>query len=156
MPTTRHSAQDGRRQAAIPHSGYDRSPIRQLRSLLRHAGHCGNTVGTCDAVRDVLGTAPVTILPIPTVRTPPHHNNGPGPVPCSGRGPASPHVPQGGMLNTSSRRPGPPPSRGPGPPHDSRTPLAHALALHPGGAGTAMCPLPLAHIYMQDPGLQGP
>ena len=40
-----HSAQDRRRQAAIPHSGCDRSPIRQLRSLLRHPGRCGNTVG---------------------------------------------------------------------------------------------------------------
>jgi len=40
-----HSAQDRRRQAAIPHSGCDRSPVRQLRSLLRHPGRCGNTVG---------------------------------------------------------------------------------------------------------------
>ena len=85
-------------------------------------------------VRDVLGIAPVTILPTPAVRTPPHHTSGPGPFPCSGRDPASPRVPQGGMLSTSSRRPGPPLSRGPGPPRDSRTPLAHALALHPGGA----------------------
>ena len=53
-----HSAQDRRRQAAIPHSGCDRSPIRQLRSLLRHPGRCDSTVGTRDAGRDVLGTAP--------------------------------------------------------------------------------------------------
>ena len=81
-----HNAQDRRRQTAIPHSSCDRSPVRQLRSLLRHPRRCGNTVGTCDAVRDVLGIAHVTILPTPAVRTPPHHTNGPGPVPCSGRG----------------------------------------------------------------------
>ena len=148
MPTTPHSAQDRRCQAAIPHSPSDRSPIRQLRSLLRHPGRCGNAVGICDAVRDVLGTAPVTILPTPAVRTSPHHNNGPGPIPDSRRDPASQRVPQGGMLSTSNRRPGPPPSRGPGPPRDSRTPLAHALALHPGGPGTATCPTTAgAHIY---------
>ena len=39
--------------------------IRQLRSLLRHSGRCGDTVGTCDAVQDVLGTAPANILPQP-------------------------------------------------------------------------------------------
>ena len=150
-----HSAQDRWRQAAIPHSGCDRSPVRQLRSLLCHPGRCGNTVGTCDVVRDVLGTAPITILPTPAVRTPPHHTNGPGPVPCSGRDPASPRVPQGGMLSTSSRRPGSPLSRGPGPPCDSWTPLAHGLALHLGGPVPPRAPLPLAHIYMQDPGLQG-
>jgi len=58
-----HSARVRRRQAAIPHSGCDRSPVRQLRSLLRHSGRCGDTVGTCDAVQDVLGTAPATVLP---------------------------------------------------------------------------------------------
>ena len=60
-----HSARARRRQAAIPHSGCDQSPVRQLRSLLRHSGRCGDTVGTCDAVRDVLGTAPATVLPTP-------------------------------------------------------------------------------------------
>ena len=51
-----HSAQGRRRQAAIPHSSYDRSPIRQLWSLLRHPGRCGSTVGpatrdkTCSAL----------------------------------------------------------------------------------------------------------
>ena len=103
-----HIAQDKRRQAAIPHSGYDRSPVRQLRSLLRHPGRCGST-GACDAGRDALGTVPVTILPTPAVLTPPHHTYGTGPAPCSGRGPASPHAPQGGTLSTSSQRPGPPP-----------------------------------------------
>jgi hypothetical protein len=39
-----------RRQATMPHSDGDRSPIRQLRSLLRHPWHCGDTVGTCDAL----------------------------------------------------------------------------------------------------------
>ena len=73
--------------------------------------------------------------------TSPHQQ--PRTVPCSGRDPASPRVPQGGMLSTSIRRPGPPPSRGPGPPRDSRTPLAHALALHPGGPGPPRAP----HIY---------
>ena len=54
-----------RRQAATPCSGCDRSPVRQLRSLLRHSGRCGDTVGTCNAVQDVLGTAPATVLPTP-------------------------------------------------------------------------------------------
>ena len=103
-----HSAQDRRRQAAIPHSSCDRSPVRQLRSLLRHPGRCGSTVGTYDAGRDLIGTVSITILPTPAVRTPPHHPNGRGPFPCSGRDPASPRVPQGGMFSTSSRRPGPP------------------------------------------------
>src|SRR6185503_7457538 len=99
--------------------------------------HCG----TCDAGRDVLGTAPVTVLPTPAVRTPPHHTYGPGPSPCSERGPASPSGPQGGTLSTSSRRPGPPPSRGPGSPCDSRTSLVHRPALRPGwGSGTAAYP----------------
>ena len=79
----------------------------------------------------MLGTAPVTILPTPAVRTPPHHTYGPGPAPCSGRGPASPRAPQGGTLSASSRRPEPPPSRGPGSPRDSRTSLVHAPALRP-------------------------
>ena len=60
-----HSARARRRQAAIPHSGCDRSLVRQLRSLLRHPGCCDDTVGTCDAVQDMLGTAPATILPTP-------------------------------------------------------------------------------------------
>ena len=45
--------------------GCNRSPVRQLRSLLRHSGRCGDTVRTCDAVQDVLGTAPATVLPTP-------------------------------------------------------------------------------------------
>ena len=60
-----HSARVRRRQAAIPHSGSDRSPVRQLRSLLHHSGRCGDTVGTCDAVQGVLGTAPAIVLPTP-------------------------------------------------------------------------------------------
>ena len=32
----------------------------------------------------------------------------------------------------------------------------HALAPRPGGPGPPRAPLPLAHIYMHDPGLQGP
>ena len=141
MTTTPHSAQDRWRQITIPHSGCDRSPVRQLRSLLRHPGRCGNTVGTCDAVRDVLGTAPVTILPAPAVRTPPHHKYGPGPAPCSGRGPVLPRAPQGGTPGTSSRRPGPPPSRGPGPPRDPRTSLVRMPALCPGRSKIATCPV---------------
>ena len=39
-----HSSQDRRRQAAIPHTGCDRSPVRQLRSLLRHPECCGSTM----------------------------------------------------------------------------------------------------------------
>jgi len=60
-----HSARVRRRQAAIPHSGCDRSPVRQLWSLLLHSGRYGDTVRTCDAVQDVLGTAPATVLPTP-------------------------------------------------------------------------------------------
>src|SRR6185312_5774414 len=52
-------------QASIPHSGCDRSPVCQHRSLLRHSGRCGDTVGTCDTVQDVLGTAPAIVLPTP-------------------------------------------------------------------------------------------
>ena len=56
-----HSARIRRRQAAIPRSGCDRSPVRQRRSLLCHSERSGDTVGTCDAVKDVLGTAPATV-----------------------------------------------------------------------------------------------
>ena len=55
-----HSAQDRRRQAAIPHSGCDRSPVRQLRSLLHHPRRCGSTVEpatrdeTCSALLELL------------------------------------------------------------------------------------------------------
>ena len=39
-----------RRQTTTPHNSCDRSPVRQLRSLLRHPRPCGDTVGTCDAL----------------------------------------------------------------------------------------------------------
>ena len=55
-----HSAQDRRRHAVIPHSGCDRSPIRQLRSLLRHPGRCGSTVGP--ATRDETRSAQFPLL----------------------------------------------------------------------------------------------
>ena len=55
-----HSAQDRRCQAAIPHSGCDRSPIRQLRSLLRHPGRCGGTVEP--ATRDKTRSAQSPLL----------------------------------------------------------------------------------------------
>jgi len=55
-----HSAQDRRRQTAIPHSGCDRSPVRQLRSLLHHPGRCGNTVGP--ATRDEARSAQFPLL----------------------------------------------------------------------------------------------
>jgi hypothetical protein len=112
-----------------------------------NSGHCSairmlwQHCGTCDAGRDVLGRAPITILPTLAVRTPPHHTYGPGPAPCSGRGPASPRAPQGRMLSTSSRRPGTSPSRGPGPPRNPRTSLVHTPALRPGGSGIATCPV---------------
>ena len=54
-----HNAQDRRCQTAISHDGCDRSPIRQLRSLLRHPGRCGDTVGP--ATRD--GACPA-LLPV--------------------------------------------------------------------------------------------
>ena len=57
-----HSAWVRWRQAATPRSGCDRSPIRQLWSLLDHSRHCSDTVGTCNAVQDVLGTTPATVL----------------------------------------------------------------------------------------------
>ena len=50
-----NSARVRRRQAAIPHSGRDRSPVRQLRSLLRHPRPCA----------DIPGTALATVLPTP-------------------------------------------------------------------------------------------
>jgi len=43
-------ARVGRCQAAMPHSGCDRGPVRQLRSLLRHPQHCSGTLGICDAL----------------------------------------------------------------------------------------------------------
>ena len=49
----------------MPHSGCDRGLVRQLRSLLRHSGRCGDTAGTYDAVQDVLDIAPATVLPTP-------------------------------------------------------------------------------------------
>ena len=55
-----HSAQDRWRQAAILHSGCDRSSIRQLRSLLRHPRHCSSTVGP--ATRDKTGSALLPLL----------------------------------------------------------------------------------------------
>ena len=55
-----HSAWVRRRQAATPHSGYDRSPVRQLRSLLRHPGRCGSTVGP--ATRDKTRSAQFPLL----------------------------------------------------------------------------------------------
>ena len=39
-----------RRQTTTPHNSCDRSPVRQLRSLLRYPRPCGDTVGTCDAL----------------------------------------------------------------------------------------------------------
>ena len=51
----RRRAQVERRQAAMPHSGCDRGPVRQLRSLLRHPQPCA----------DIPGTAPATVLPTP-------------------------------------------------------------------------------------------
>jgi len=46
----RRSARVRRRQATTPHSGCDRGPVHQLRSLLSHPRHCDATVGTCDAL----------------------------------------------------------------------------------------------------------
>ena len=60
MPTTPHSAQDRRHQIAIPHSGCDRSPVRQLRSLLRHPGRCDRTVEP--TTRDETGSALLPLL----------------------------------------------------------------------------------------------
>ena len=39
-----------RRQTTTPHNSCDRSPVRQLRSLLRHPRHCRDTVGTSNAL----------------------------------------------------------------------------------------------------------
>ena len=55
-----HTARVRQRQAAIPHSGCDQSLVRQHQSLLRHFRRWGDTVLTCDAVQNVLGTAPAT------------------------------------------------------------------------------------------------
>ena len=52
-----------------------------------------------------------------------------------------PQAPRRGTPNTSSRRPGPPPSRGLGPPRDLRISLVRTPALCPGGSGIATCPV---------------
>ena len=69
------------------------------------------------------------------------HAYGPEPTSCSGGGPVSPRAPRRGTPNTSSRRPGPPPSRGPGPPCDLRISLVHTPALCPGRSGIATRPV---------------
>ena len=91
-----HSAQDRRRQAAIPHSGCDRSPVRQLRSLFRHPGRCGNTVGP--AMRDEAHSAQFPSLFCQLRLSGLHLTRayGPGPASCSGGGPVSPRAPQRG------------------------------------------------------------
>ena len=86
----------------------------------RIAGVLWQHCGTCDAGRDALGTAPVTILPTPAVRTLHHHTYGPGPTSCLEGGPVPPRAPRRGMPITRGRSPGPP-SRVPGPPRASRT-----------------------------------
>ena len=87
----------------------------------------------------MLGTVSVTILPTPADRTPPHHTYGPGPAPCPGRGPASPHAPQGGTLSTRSRSPGPP-LEGSGISVCLPDLLVRAPALRSGGSGTSAYP----------------
>jgi len=77
----------------------------------------------------------------------------PGPPPARERGPVSQRAPQGGMLGTSRRRPGPPP-RGvrvlhvtPGPPKCTRQ---HSVQ------GVRDRHAPHRHWCTQDPDLQGP
>ena len=135
-----HSAQVRRRQPAIPHSSCDRSPVRQLQSLLRHHGRCGSTVEP--ATRDETGSV---LLPLLFCQLWPFGlylitRMAPDPPPAWEGGPTTPRAPPGGTLSTRSRRPGPPPSRGPGPPRNPRTSLVRTPALYPGGYGTAACP----------------
>ena len=104
-----HSAQDIWRQAAIPHSGCDRSPVRQLRSLLHHPGRCGSTVGP--ATRDGTGSALLPIL-FCQLRLSGLHlitRMAPDPPPARGGVRCRHAPPRRGVPSTSSWRPGPPP-----------------------------------------------
>ena len=143
MPTTPHSAQDRRCQAAIPHSGCDRSPVRQLQALLRHPGRCGSTVGTCDAVQDVLGTALATVLPTPCtsfVLSPPQEpSSGMGTTLGSGSDFDQDKTLACRTLGTSSRH-----AWSMVPPTATTTPPAGATrmpARSPQGQGRLKCPL---------------
>ena len=98
-PARRTEALNANHSAAAPGSDGVRPPLRTVavtRVLSANSGHCsghlrrcGDTVGTCDAVRDVLGTAPATVLPTPCtsfVLSPPQEpSNGMGTA--LGRGP---------------------------------------------------------------------
>jgi len=74
-PARRTEALNASNSAPAPGSDGVRPPLRTVtvtRVLSANSGHCsghprrcGDTVGTCDAVRDVLGTAPATVLPTP-------------------------------------------------------------------------------------------
>ena len=71
----RMEALNAHHSAAAPGSDGVRPPLRTVavtRVLSANSGHCsghpwrcGDTVGSCDAVQDVLGTAPTNVLPIP-------------------------------------------------------------------------------------------
>ena len=116
-----HSAQERRRQAAIPHNGCDQGPIRQLRSLLRHPGCCGSTVEP--ATRDKIGSTlfPSLFCQLRLSGLYLITRMAPGPPPAW-EGVRRCRVPlQRGALSTRRRSPGPPPSRVPGPPRVSRT-----------------------------------
>ena len=148
MPTTPHSAQDRRRQAAIPHSGCHRSPVRQLRSLLRHPGRCGSTVEL--ATQDETCSAQFPSLFRQLLLTGLHLTTPMNPdPPPAWEGVRCRHVPlKEGRSALSAGGPDLPPRGGPGPPRDSRTPLVHALAPRPGGSGTATRPITAgARIY---------
>ena len=74
-PVRRTEVLNAHHFAVAPGSDSVRPPLRTAavtRVLSANSGHCsghprrcGDTVGTCDAVRDVLGTATATVLPTP-------------------------------------------------------------------------------------------
>ena len=156
MPTTPHSAKDGRRQANIPHSGCDRSPIRQLRSLLRHPGRCGSTMEL--VTRDETCSAQLPLLFYQLRLSGLHLTTRMAPSrPPAREGVRRRHVHlKEGRSALAAGGPNLPP-RGVRDLHVTlRPPWCTCQHSVQGGPGPPRAPLPLAHIYVQDPVLQGP
>jgi len=135
-----HSAQDRWRQAAIPHSGCDRSPVRQLRSLLRHPGRCGNTVGP--ATWDEAHLAQFSLL-FCQLRLSGLHlitRTSPDPPPAR-EGVRRHHVPlKEGHTALAAGGPDLPPLEGSGTSTRPSDLLSAHASTPPRGSGTATCP----------------
>ena len=95
---------------------------------------------TCDAGRDALGTAPVTILPTPAVRTPPHHTYGPGPATCLGRGSDDATCPSRRDAQHTQPESQTSPLEGSGTSTQPSDPLSARTGTLSRGSGTAACP----------------